>query len=150
MAVPAAPPAEWLAESDVLPEDYDRAGVSRLRLWITWAAVIGTALWAGYFFIFLIHQSLAGGAVVDNWFLRMVHDHPAGTIGVGMSAISAFCLVALLEIARGPVEFEGLGFRFKGASGPVVLWVLCFLAMVFAVWLLWGEAPAGGLAAPTP
>ena len=57
-----------------------------------------------------------------------------------MSAISAFCLVALLEIARGPIEFEALGFKFKGASGPAILWVFCFLAMIFGVWLLWDKS----------
>lgn len=112
---------------------------SRLRRWVTWAAVIGTAFWVGYFFLFLVYQSLAGGTGDENWFIRMVQQHPAATIGVAMSAITAFCLVALLEIARGAIEFEVLSFKFKGASGPVVLWVLCFLAMVFAVWLLWDK-----------
>ena len=114
-------------------------GISTLRRWIIWAAVIGTALWAGYFFIFLIYQSIFGGAASDNWFLRMVQEHPAATIGIAMSAITAFCLVALLEIARGPIELEAMGFKFKGASGPVILWVFCFLAMIFGVWLLWDK-----------
>ena len=113
--------------------------ISRLRRWVTWAAVVGTALWAGYFFLFLVYQSLAGGTATEHWFILMVQQHPAATIGVAMSAISSFCLVALLEIARGPIEFEVLGFKFKGASGPVILWVFCFLAMVFAVWLLWDK-----------
>ncbi|MCW8885790.1 MAG: hypothetical protein OQK12_11125, partial [Motiliproteus sp.] len=111
-----------------------------LLRWITWAAVIGTALWAGYFFIFPIYQSLPGGSSPDNWFLRLIQEHPATTIGTAMSAITAFCLVALLEFARGPIEFDALGFKFKGASGPVILWVFCFLAMVFAVWLLWDKS----------
>lgn len=129
-----------MQESDSRAND-----ISTLRRWITWAAVIGTALWAGYFFIFLIYQSIAGGATSNNWFLRMVQEHPAATIGVAMSAITAFCLVALLEIARGPIEFKAMGFKFKGASGPVILWVFCFLAMVFGVWLLWDKAAVGEL-----
>ena len=64
-------------------------GISNLRRWITWAALVGTALWAGYFFLFLIYQSLLGSATSDNWFLQMVQEHPAATIGVAMSAISA-------------------------------------------------------------
>ena len=115
-------------------------GIANLRRWITWAAVIGTALWAGYFFVFLIYQSIVGSSTSDNWFLRMVQDHPAATVGVAMSAITAFCLVALLEITRGPIEFEAVGFKFKGASGPVILWVFCFLAMIFGVWLLWDKS----------
>ena len=129
--------------------DTHAAGISTLRRWITWAAVIGTALWAGYFFIFLVYQSIFGSTTSDNWFLRMVQEHPAATIGLAMSAITAFCLVALLEIARGPIEFEALGFKFKGASGPVILWVFCFLAMVFGVWLLWDKTGTGESAATT-
>ena len=120
-----------------------------LRQWITWAAVIGTALWAGYFFVFLVLQSMGGGTDSHNWFLRMIQDHPAATIGVGMSAVSAFCLVALLEISRGPIEFEALSFKFKGASGPVVLWVLCFLVMVHGVWLLWDKEGNSASSVPT-
>ncbi len=119
--------------------DSQANGMPTLRRWITWAAVIGTALWAGYFFIFLIYQSIFGSVKSDNWFLQMVQENPAGTIGVAMSAITAFCLVALLEIARGPIEIEAIGFKFKGASGPVILWVFCFLAIIYGVWLLWDE-----------
>ena len=114
----------------------------RFRMWITRTAVVGTAAWAGYFFTFLVYQSLFGKASPDNWFLRMVQQHPAATIGIGISAISAFCLVAVLEIARGSIEFEILGFKFRGASGPVILWVFCFLAMVFGLWLLWDKGAA--------
>jgi hypothetical protein len=42
-----------------------------------------------------------------------------------------------LEQTSGPIEFEGLGFKFKGASGPVVLWVFCFLAIAGAIKLVW-------------
>ena len=120
----------------------DITGISKLRKWIIWAAVVGTALWAGYFFVFLIYQSIVGSTASDNWFIRMVQDHPAATIGVAMSAITAFCLVAILEISRGAIEFEALGFKFRGASGPVILWVFCFLVIVFSVWLLWDKSSA--------
>lgn len=118
----------------------DSANISTLRKWIIWAAVTGTALWTGYFFAFLVYQSIVGSATSDNWFIKMVQEHPAATIGVAMSAISAFCIVAILEISRGAIEFEALGFKFRGASGPVVLWVFCFLVMIFGVWLLWDKS----------
>jgi len=55
-----------------------------------------------------------------------------------MLAITAFCIVALLQIvAREPVEFEGFGLKFKGAAGPVFLWMFCFMALVAAVKVLW-------------
>jgi len=35
-----------------------------------------------------------------------------------------------------PIEFEGLGFKLKGAAGEIVLWMLCFLAISGAIRLL--------------
>jgi hypothetical protein len=50
---------------------------------------------------------------------------------------AALCLVIVLENTSGPIEFEGLGFGFKGASGPLVLWCLCFLVMTAAIKAVW-------------
>ena len=122
--------------------DSETTGIPSLRKWITWAAVVGTAMWAGCFFVFLIYQSIVGSNTSDNWFIRMVQEHPAATIGIAMSAVTAFCLVAILEVSRGPIEFEALGFKFRGASGPVILWILCFLVMIFGVWFLWDKSSA--------
>jgi len=54
-----------------------------------------------------------------------------------MSALGALCIVLLLRLSSGPLEFKAIGFEFRGASGQVVLWVVCFLAMVASVKLLW-------------
>lgn len=43
----------------------------------------------------------------------------------------------LLEQVHGTIAFEGLGFKFRGASGPVVLWVFGYLAIVGSIKLLW-------------
>jgi len=109
------------------------------RKWISRICVVGTLAWAGYFFAFLVYQSLFGAATSDNWFLKMLQQHPASTIGIGISAVSAFFIVTVLELTVGAVQFEAFTFKFNGAAGQVVLWVLCFLAMVFATWLLWDK-----------
>lgn len=109
------------------------------RRWVSRICVVGILLWAGFFFALLVYQSLSGEATPRNWFLQMVQQHPASTIGIGISAISAFFIVAVLELTAGAVQFEALGFKFHGAAGQVVLWVLCFLTMVFATWLLWDK-----------
>jgi hypothetical protein len=98
--------------------------ITILRRWIAWAAVVGTGLWTGYFFAFLVYHSLAADPDTENWFLRMVQAQPAAMIGLAISAISAFCLVALLEIARGPIEFEALGFKLKGQWSRNTLGIL--------------------------
>jgi hypothetical protein len=110
------------------------------RTWIARICVVGVLLWAGFFFAVILFQSLYGEMAPKNWFLQMVQQHPAATIGIGISAISAFFIVAVLELTTGTVQFEVLGFKFQGTAGQVILWVLCFMSMVFAVWLLWDKA----------
>ncbi len=73
----------------------------------------------------------------DNWVSGIVQNHFAATIGLPLAAIAALCLVILLGFTDGPIEFSGLGFNFKGAAGPIVLWVLCFLAIAVAIKALW-------------
>ena len=37
----------------------------------------------------------------------------------------------------GAIEFEVLTVKFRGASGPVVLWTFAFLAIVAGIKVLW-------------
>lgn len=69
--------------------------------------------------------------------LKLLRDHPLAIVGLPMSAAVAFCLVVILEVTSGNIEFKALGFEFKGASGPIVLWVLSFLAFIVGLRVLW-------------
>jgi hypothetical protein len=73
----------------------------------------------------------------NNWLTKLTKTHYAALVGTPMSAVTAFCIVSLLKVTSGPIEFEALGFKFRGASGPIILWVLCFLAVAAAFHLLW-------------
>ncbi|MCG8433886.1 MAG: hypothetical protein MJA83_07645 [Gammaproteobacteria bacterium] len=116
---------------------------SNLKKYATWGVVVGTALWTGFFFVFLIVSALLPGAVPQSWFLDMIQKHPSGTIGIAISAISAFSVVAVLDVfSSDPIEIKFWQFEVKGAGGPVLLWVLCFLALVLGAEVLWNN---GGL-----
>ena len=110
-----------------------------LRTVAGWTAIIGTSLLAGYFFAFLVYHSLWHTSSADSWFVAVIEKHYAATIAVPLSAISALCVVLVLKATTGPIEFEALGFKFRGASGPLVFWLICFLPMIWAVWLLWNR-----------
>jgi hypothetical protein len=60
----------------------------------------------------------------------------------------ALVLVLVLRATAGKIEFEALGFKFREASGPLVFWVLVFLAQILAVKLLWIDPPAEALRSP--
>jgi hypothetical protein len=58
-------------------------------------------------------------------------------VGLPAAAIAAFVVVAFLRQTAGPIEFEGFGFKFRGAAGQVILWLICFLAIAAAIKWLW-------------
>jgi hypothetical protein len=68
---------------------------------------------------------------------KLFVDHFLAAIGVPFIAAASFCVVWILRTTEGQIEFEGWGLKFKGASGPVILWIFVFLAITFAVKLLW-------------
>ena len=56
--------------------------------------------------------------------------------------MAAFAIVAVLlqafpaANAEGQLTFKAFGLEFTGPSGPITLWLLCFLTFVFALRLL--------------
>ena len=99
--------------------------------------VIGLAISGLYFLGFMVYYSLRP-LPADGWLLQIISTHFAATIGVPLSALSAFCIVVLLDVfSKGDIELEIPGFKMKGASGPVILWVVCFIAFIFGLRLLW-------------
>ncbi|WP_230969152.1 hypothetical protein [Nitrogeniibacter aestuarii] len=110
----------------------------RMKRYATLGVIIGTGVWTTFFFGFLVLSMLAPQVVPESWFLDMIRQHPAGTLGLAMGAISAFSVVAVLDVfARDPIEIKFFQFELKGAAGPVVLWVICFLAFIAATDALW-------------
>jgi hypothetical protein len=75
---------------------------------------------------------LWGSAIVSDFsaFRRMLLDeHFTVMVGLPAAAAGAFVVVSLFRQTEGPIAIKGLGFELQGAAGPVVLWVLCFLAL---------------------
>jgi uncharacterized membrane protein YjgN (DUF898 family) len=89
---------------------------------------------------------LAAVAVLAGFFLfipfemllQITARHFAAVVGLALAALLAAFVVVALRHTSGPMKFEGLGFKFEGGAGQVVLWVFCFLAIAAAIRLLWG------------
>lgn len=97
-----------------------------------------------------MYQTIWGEPEPTNWLTMLTQNNYAALVGTPMSAVTAFCIVSLLKATSGPIEFEALGFKFRGASGPIVLWVLCFLSLVVAFRLLWPLSPNQALERTAP
>jgi len=103
--------------------------------------LLGILLLGAYGFLFVIFQSLLPGNPDENWVLSVLFRHYAAALGVPMCAVAALCIVLILETAAGPIDVETPWFKFRGAAAPVIVWMLCFLAMTFAMAILWGKSP---------
>ena len=68
---------------------------------------------------------------------KVCSPHFKMIMGIPGAFLTSLFLVLLLKHHETPIEFKGLSFEFKGASGEIILWVICFLSMVHAIDLLW-------------
>jgi hypothetical protein len=66
-----------------------------------------------------------------------VLQHYAVIVGLPVAGVFSFIVVYLFKQTSGPVEFEAFTLKFRGAAGPVILWILCFLATAAAIKALW-------------
>ena len=87
-------------------------------------------LWVIYFCL------LIGAFTLDTRLKPLFESHMGSGIAVPLAGLSSFLLVTILEISSGPIRFEGLGFKFSGAAGPVIFWVVCFLAIIAGIRLV--------------
>jgi hypothetical protein len=72
-----------------------------------------------------------------GWISDLFQKHYVFFVGLPFAGFIAYFVVGTLENVRGQIEFEVLGLKFKGASGPIIMWVVVFLAIVVAIRLVW-------------
>jgi hypothetical protein len=79
------------------------------------------------------------GARLSTWFTSA----PAQNLGIPCAAVAAFAIVAGFLSAFPPAsnansqfEIKVFGLEFSGPSGPVTLWLMCFLGFIVALKLL--------------
>jgi len=106
----------------------------RIKSLVNWAFFGAAVLYSVFHAGFVIWHAVTGNPRL----LNAVYEHFAAIIALPFAGFAALGLVLLLESRSDqPLEFKALGFEFKGASGPIVLWVICFLAVVISLRLLW-------------
>jgi len=99
----------------------------RFKQIFIWATIFITGIFTSYYLFTLVTRD----------YDHIIKEHFSATVGLPLGAIAAFCIVYFFEYNSGDIEFEGLGFKFKGAAGPIVFWLFCFLSIVLGIKLLW-------------
>jgi hypothetical protein len=106
--------------------------VNAVRQVARWAVLLGAAAWGIFAAGFLVYNSMPGGFIVD-----LTKKQFGAMILVPMAALVALCVVIILEWTTGEIKLKVPGFELEGASGPIVLWVCCFLALVAGLRAFW-------------
>ncbi len=113
------------------PSDKERL-MKRIAQWL---AFIGATI-ASFFALFTLIYIL----ISDISFLKgLIQKNPRAIIGLPAAFLSSYCLVLFLEASSGRIEFEALGFKFRGAAGPIIMWIFVFLAIVVGIAILWND-----------
>ncbi len=130
-----------MAEREREPlEDEDQRRFRRIFTWVFFFGILGICIITVYFAIksaFLSYGKPGPLLGISPQLAEFLKQHAPVTVGLPIAAVLSLLLILLLRETAGKLEFEALGFKFRGASGPVVLWVLCYLAITLSIKLLW-------------
>jgi hypothetical protein len=93
------------------------------------------------FLILLAFVSFLVYLVVTQWNDPGVHqfvtDHFRVIVCLPSAGLFAFVIVAIFQVSAGQIQFSAFGFQFSGAAGPVIMWILAFLAIGMMIKALW-------------
>lgn len=139
MVTPLKPPSQETEEASAQEPSGQvppggQPSTSGTRRAVTWLCLVaGPALVAISYFP-IIRASLSQ----DPWLMTIFEKHYAAIFGLPGAALLSFILVVVFEARFDRIEMEVASvLKFKGASGPVILWVLCFLSIAAAIKMLW-------------
>jgi hypothetical protein len=119
----------------------EAAWQAEMHRWVILIVLAGTGLFTTFFLVYLSCQALWGKSEPSNWLVELVRAHYPALVGTPMSAIAAFCIVSLLKVTNGQIHIEvNPAVKFEGASGPIILWILCFVSIAAAFYFLWGRS----------
>lgn len=87
-------------------------------------------------------------ALIATWLVLIVNSldavrtellpqHFIAIVALPAAGAASFILIFIFRQTSGPVEIEGFSIKFKGAAGPLILWIMCFLAMAGAIKMVW-------------
>jgi hypothetical protein len=107
---------------------------SLVRQVVTWLCVVSGPALAAITFPPIVRAALQQ----QQWLHTIFQQHYVVIFGLPSAALLSFMLVVVFEARFDNIEMEVVNIiKFRGASGPIILWVLCFLSIASAIKLLW-------------
>jgi hypothetical protein len=73
----------------------------------------------------------------DTVIVDLGYRHFATIFGLPAAAAGSLLIVLVTRAISGAMSVEFLGLKFQGAASEAIMWVVCFLAMAYAVGSTW-------------
>lgn len=107
----------------------DRLGFQNVWRNLVVLVVLGGSVTVAYLSLLYFTQD---GIIVD-----LGYKHFASIFGLPAAAAASLAIVLLTRAISGEMSVEFVGFKFKGAAGEAIIWILCFLAITYAIQVTW-------------
>jgi hypothetical protein len=117
---------------EITTSQMETSNLTRVRVAAYWLVLIFGIVLGSAFVAFTTYNIW-----LDPAMRKVVELHFAAVIGLPAITLASLGVVLILESTSGPIEFDGFGFKFHGAAGPLIFWVVCFLSMTAALKLVW-------------
>ena len=98
----------------------------------TWVVGVIFLAFLGYLF-YRFHI----GLTEKTW--NLIRKQWLAIIVFPSACFACLVVVMILDRASGDMEFKAMGFEFKGAAAPVVIWGFLVLIMAASLSLLWQQ-----------
>ncbi|WP_395341237.1 hypothetical protein PN836_018760 [Ningiella sp. W23] len=112
-------------------DKYEEKGQSLLK------RVVLAFKWLLSFWLIVIASTFGfkttGSILIEHGLQKAVVFNPVLVIGLPLAALISLALVLSLEQRAENIKFKALGFEFEGASGQIILWVICFVAISLSI-----------------
>jgi hypothetical protein len=113
----------------------DEGWTDSLRKTASWTFIIFSSLMT----LIIAFLLIKGASKFPDFFVIAIRHFPT-VVGLPLAAVASLFIVISLKIVSGDkLNFKIFGLQFEGVSGPVILWVLCFLAMTLAINTTWDK-----------
>jgi hypothetical protein len=73
----------------------------------------------------------------DSIIVDLCYRHFATIFGLPAAAAASLLIVLVTRAVSGPMAVNLLGLNFRGAASEALMWVICFLAISYAVQSTW-------------
>jgi hypothetical protein len=104
---------------------------------------ISQAIWRNLVIALFIGLAIVVAAMSLNYFMYdetiidLSYRHFASIFGLPSAAAAALIVVLVTRSISGEMNVEFLTFKFKGAAGEAIIWIFCFLSIVYAIQITW-------------